>query len=118
MVRAVPAHAEFLAACPDGMWCVELPVPVPVSMPVADAADAILRIGRVTTANDAAAGLLGLSRGKELAGRRLSEVVTGDSGTLRSLLIEFITAGHRLAACPVTLADRAGIRWVPAEPCR
>ncbi|MEO7272083.1 MAG: ATP-binding protein [Vicinamibacterales bacterium] len=110
LVRAVPAHAEFLAACPDGMWCVELPVPVPVSMPVADAAEAVLRIGRVTTANDAAAGLLGLSRGQDLAGRRLSEVVTADIGTLRSLLVEFITAGHRLPAHPVTLADRSGVR--------
>jgi signal transduction histidine kinase len=110
LVRAVPAHAEFLAACPDGMWCVELPVPVPVSMPVADAAEAILRIGRVTTANDAAARLLGLSRGQELAGRRLAEVVTADVGTLRGLLTEFITGSHRLAAHPVTFEDRSGAR--------
>src|SRR3954470_20760986 len=98
LARAVPAHAEFLAACPDGMWCVELPVPVPVSMPVADAAEASLRVGRGTTAHDAAAGLLGLSRGQELTGRRLSEVFTGDTGALRNLLVQFITGGHRLPA--------------------
>src|SRR4051812_11568721 len=96
LVRAVPAHAEFLAACPDGMWCLEVPVPVPVSMPTSDAADAILRIGRVTTANDAAAGLLGLSRAQELVGRRLADVVTADQDALRRLLLEFLGAGHRL----------------------
>ena len=110
LVRAVPAHAEFLAGCPDGMWCVELPVPVPVSMPVPDAAEAILRIGRVTTANDAAAGLLGLSRGHDLVGRKLSEVVTVELGTLRRLLVEFVSAGHRLTARPVPVDTTPGGR--------
>jgi len=110
LVRAVPAHAEFLSACPDGMWCVELAVPVPVIMPVPDAVEAIIQIGRVTTANDAAARLLGLSRGQELAGRRLSDVMTADLGTLRRLLVEFVSAGHRLAAQAVTTETRPGGR--------
>jgi len=104
LVAPVPAHAEFVAACPDGMWCVELPVPVPVSLPVSDAAEAILRMARVTTANDAAAGLLGVSRGEELAGRRLADVVTPDLDTLRRLLIDFVNGGHRLPARTVAIA--------------
>ena len=112
LVGPVPAHAEFVAACPDGMWCAELPVPVPVSMPVPDAAEAILRMARVTTANDAAAGLLGVSRGEELAGRRLADVVTADLDTLRRLLIEFVNGGHRLPARTVAIGARPpDARW-------
>ena len=84
-----------MSRCPDGVWCLELRGPVSVTLPPAEAADLIVRTGRVTTANDAAARLLGRHRSYELIGRRLSGLLVHDAAHLRALLTDFLVHGCR-----------------------
>jgi signal transduction histidine kinase len=96
VVREDANYREFVARCPDGVWCLELTHPVGVSLPSEDAAELIVRGGRVSDANDAAAALLGRKRGYELLGHRLPSLLVSEREGLRRVLIEFLAHGHRL----------------------
>jgi signal transduction histidine kinase len=71
--------------------------PVAVSLPRAEAADLIVRGGRVSDANDAAAALLGRNRGYELLGHRLPGLLVREPECLRKVVIDFMTQGYQLA---------------------
>ena len=94
-MRGDTGDRDFVSRCPDGVWCLDLRVPVSVSLPPAEAADLIVRTGRVTTANDAAAGFVGRHRGYELIGRRLTGLLVHDAGHLRAVVTDFLTHGCR-----------------------
>ena len=96
IVRNDAGYREFVAKCPDGVWCLELTHPVSVSLPPSEAADLIVRGGRISDANDAAAALLGRNRGYELLGHRLPGLLVRDPECLRKVLMAFTAQGYRL----------------------
>jgi signal transduction histidine kinase len=96
IVRNDAGYREFVAKCPDGVWCLELTHPVSVSLPPSEAADLIVSGGRISDANDAAAALLGRNRGYELLGHRLPGLLVGDPESLRKVLMAFTAQGYRL----------------------
>jgi signal transduction histidine kinase len=96
IVRNDAGYREFVAKCPDGIWCLELTHPVSVSLPPSEAADLIVSGGRISDANDAAAALLGRNRGYELLGHRLPGLLVGDPESLRKVLMAFTAQGYRL----------------------
>ena len=96
IVRNDAGYREFVAKCPDGVWCLELTHPVSVSLPPSEAADLIVSGGRISDANDAAAALLGRNRGYELLGHRLPGLLVGDPEILRKVLMAFTAQGYRL----------------------
>src|SRR5436309_2662612 len=93
IARSDAGYRDFVSQCPDGVWCLDLARPISVNLPPAEAADLIVRTGRVTTANDAAASLLGRHRGYELIGRRLPGLLVQDAGQLRNVLTDFLARG-------------------------
>ncbi len=97
------ADRDFVSRCSDGVWCLELTHPVSVSLPPAGAADLIIRGGRISDANDAAASLLGRRRGYELLGHRLPGLLVRDTGCLQKVLTDFIRQGHRLKDCALQI---------------
>jgi PAS domain-containing protein len=96
-VRGHANYRDFISRCPDGVWCLELSRPISVTLSPSDAADLIVRTGRVAHANDAAAALLGRNRGYELIGHRLPGLLVQEPGCLRKVLTDFIANDYRLA---------------------
>jgi two-component system cell cycle sensor histidine kinase/response regulator CckA len=85
------------------MWCLELARPVSVSVPAAEAADLIVRNGRIADANDAAATLLGRRSGYDLRGHRLHDLLVREPDSLRKVLVDFISSDYRLTDCALQI---------------
>jgi two-component system, cell cycle sensor histidine kinase and response regulator CckA len=81
-----------------------------VSLSPEDAADLIIRGGRVSDANDAAAALLGRNRGYELLGHRLPGLLVRETDALRQVLIDFLAHGYCLSDRPLQLGSDSDAR--------
>jgi signal transduction histidine kinase len=108
--RSDTSLGSFFTACSDGLWCLELPRPVPARLSPDEQVDQILRGGLVSEANDAAASMLGAADGEGLCGLGLMAIF-GPEACVRAALTEFVDQDYRLADRDFALpGDRDGQR--------
>jgi two-component system, cell cycle sensor histidine kinase and response regulator CckA len=68
-------YRDFISHSHEGVWRIELELPIPVELPADQAADRLLRYGVFAECNDAMARITGFTRADELLGKRLGEVI-------------------------------------------
>ena len=103
---------ELIEHSSGGVFRVDFDPPVPLDAPLAERIVAALDRGRVGTANDAMARMYGWSRGGELVGRRLRELVVADDPVTRAALERFFLNGCRFEGVETVERDRDGRRRV------
>ncbi len=80
----------------EGIWRIELPEPVPVSLPPNEQIDRFYAQGQLAECNDAMAQMYGLSRADELTGARLTDLLPRSDARNLQFLEAFVRSGYRL----------------------
>ncbi|HEV2348768.1 MAG TPA: PAS domain S-box protein [Terriglobia bacterium] len=68
-------YRDFISHSHEGVWRIELELPIPVEMPAEEATERMLQFGIFAECNDAMARIYGFSRSEELVGKRLGEII-------------------------------------------
>jgi DNA-binding NarL/FixJ family response regulator len=80
----------------DGIFCVEMDSPMPVSLPEEEQIQRIICESYVADCNDSQARMYGLNSARELIGKRLTDMVPPDDPKNIELTREFIRGGYRV----------------------
>ena len=96
----------------EAVWCAELAVPCPVTLPAVDQVAWFLRHGRITQANQTMAARCGLARADDLLGLPLANLLVADDPRNHAFLSAFVVAGYRLIDAESIERDaNGGPRW-------
>jgi PAS domain-containing protein len=80
----------------EGIWRIELPEPVPVSLPAAEQIDRFYALGELAECNDAMAQMYGFGSAAELTGARLADLLPRSDPRNLEFLEAFVRSGYRL----------------------
>ena len=86
----------FVEQSSEGIFREELDVPLPINMPEDELAHHILHDHYMAECNDAMAAMYGFTSGRELLGKRLTEMVVAEDPRNIELTREFIRGGFRV----------------------
>ena len=107
--RSVERDAEryraFVEQSSEGIWCLEFPCPLDVSLPLARQVAVIYDDGRVSEANDALGRMLGFACGADVVGLPIASVVGSDASGAGDLFETFVKGGYHLARGESCRAD-------------
>ncbi|MEP7228043.1 MAG: response regulator [Gemmatimonadales bacterium] len=92
----------------EGVWRIELPEPVPVTLPAAEQIDLFYARAELAECNDAMAHMYGFPSATELIGARLGDLMPRSDPKNLEFLQAFIASGYRLADAESHERDRQG----------
>ncbi len=92
----------------EGVWRIELPEPVPVTLPAAEQIDRFYAQGELAECNDAMAHMYGFQDATELIGARLGDLMPRSDPKNLAFLQAFIAHGYRLADAESHERDHEG----------
>jgi DNA-binding NarL/FixJ family response regulator len=96
------SHKNAVRGCPlvadtsEGMFRVDMDVPMPVDLPEDEQIRRILNDTYIADCNDALARMYGLDSAKDLIGRRMAEMVVPDDSKNIDLTRQFIRSGYQV----------------------
>ncbi|MHB8216158.1 MAG: sigma 54-interacting transcriptional regulator [Candidatus Sulfotelmatobacter sp.] len=94
--RSEESYRMFVSQSSEGIFREDLDAPVPISLPEEELIHHILYDHYMAECNDAMAAMYGFKSGRELLGRRLTEMVIPDDPRNIELTREFIRSGFRV----------------------
>jgi PAS domain S-box-containing protein len=94
--RSEENYRMFVSQSSEGIFREDLDAPVPIDLPEDQLIRHILYDHYMADCNDAMASMYGLTSGKELLGKRLTEMVVPDDPRNIELTREFIRSGFRV----------------------
>jgi signal transduction histidine kinase/CheY-like chemotaxis protein len=100
----------FFEQSPEGIWRLDLDLPLPVATPEAEQIEHLYRYAYVAECNLAMARMLGFERSDDVINARLSDLLPGESPRSRHLP-SFIRSGYRLTEAESHEVDSDGRRW-------
>ena len=80
----------------EGVWRIELPEPVPISLPPEAQIDRFYAVGELAECNDVMAQMYGFDRAAELVGARLADLLPRSDARNLEFLRAFVRSGYRL----------------------
>ncbi len=80
----------------EGVWRIELPDPVPISLPPEAQIDRFYAIGELAECNDVMAQMYGFNRAADLVGARLADLLPRSDPRNLEFLHEFVRSGYHL----------------------
>ena len=89
-------YRTFLAQSSEGIWRMEIEVPVLVSEPVDDQIAGYYRHGRIAECNDVMAQMYGFEQASDMVGRELGEFLDPADPANVAYLRRFVESGHRI----------------------
>ncbi|HEY8196765.1 MAG TPA: response regulator [Gemmatimonadales bacterium] len=92
----------------EGVWRIELPYPVPVTLPAAQQIDHFYAQAELAECNDAMAHMYGFQSATELVGARLGDLMPRSDPRNLEFLQAFIANGYRLTDAESHERDREG----------
>lgn len=103
LLQSEERYRVFVERSPVGIWCIEMPAPIPLSLPPEEQQRRIAAEAHVVECNDVVALRLGLRSGKELEGLPVTRVPTFWSEETRAALHAVIQRGYELTDAPRTV---------------
>ena len=94
--RSEESYRMFVSQSSEGIFREDLDAPIPINLPEDELIHRILYDHYVAECNDAMAAMYGFKSGRELLGRRLTEMVVPDDPHNIALTREFIRSGFRV----------------------
>ena len=94
--RSEESYRMFVSQSSEGIFREDLDAPLPINLPEDELIHHILYDHYVAECNDAMAAMYGFKSGRELLGRRLTEMVVPDDPRNIELTREFIRSGFRV----------------------
>ncbi|MGA7217511.1 MAG: PAS domain S-box protein [Candidatus Sulfotelmatobacter sp.] len=94
--RSEENYRMFVAQSSEGIFREDLDAPVPIHLPEDELVHHILHDSYLAECNDALARMYGLTSSREIAGKRLSEMVPPDDPANIELTRQFIRSGFRV----------------------
>jgi formate hydrogenlyase transcriptional activator len=94
--RSEESYRMFVSQSSEGIFREGLDAPIPVNLPEDELIHRILHDHYLAECNDAMAAMYGFKSGRELLGRRLTEMVVPDDPRNIELTREFIRSGFRV----------------------
>ena len=94
--RSHDRYQALIQQTAEGIWRIELPVPIPVDLPSDEQIDRFYALGELAECNDAMAHMYGLSRAAELIGARLADLLPRTDPRNLQFLEAFVRSGYRL----------------------
>jgi PAS domain S-box-containing protein len=94
--RSEENYRMFVSQSSEGIFREDLDAPVPIGLPEENLILHILHDSYLVECNDAMARMYGLTSGKELIGKRLTEMVPADDPRNIQLTREYIRSGFRV----------------------
>jgi two-component system, cell cycle sensor histidine kinase and response regulator CckA len=94
--RSQDRYQTLIQQTAEGMWRIELPVPIPIDLPPNEQIDRFYALGELAECNDAMAQMYGFSRAGELTGARLADLVPRTDPRNLQFLEAFVRSGYRL----------------------
>jgi PAS domain S-box-containing protein len=85
---------RFLAMNPNGVWRCSAKVPIPVTWPVEQQAQAILAMGQLEECNETLAKFYGYSGIDALVGRHVADVLVGSREEKLQTMVDFVRSGY------------------------
>ena len=94
--RAEERYRALTEQTAEGVWRIELPEPIPVSLPAEEQIKLFYRWAELAECNDAMAHMYGLGSAAELTGARLRDLLPRSDPRNIEFLREFIRTGYHL----------------------
>lgn len=101
-------HRIFLETALEGIWRVELEVPVPIHLPVEEQIDLAYRYGYLAECNTPYARMYSYSLPGQIVGQRMGQIMPVESAKNRAHMRAFIESGHRLTDSESHEIDKNG----------
>lgn len=101
-------YRAFIENSTEGIWLVELDVPVSVHLPEDDQIEAFYSWGYLAEANNAFARMYGFPLADELLGARLGDLLVRADPANEEYLRAFVRSGYRLSDAESVERDREG----------
>jgi two-component system, cell cycle sensor histidine kinase and response regulator CckA len=101
-------YRAFISSSFDGMWRVELELPVPLRLSEEEQIERIFRDGYVAECNEAMARIAGVRSPEELVGMRFEELFSRSDVRVREELRLFVSSGYTAAVVQTTPLDNDG----------
>jgi diguanylate cyclase (GGDEF)-like protein/PAS domain S-box-containing protein len=89
-------YRTFLAQSSEGIWRMEIEVPVPVSLPADEQIVCFYEHGRIAECNDVMAQMYGYESTFEMIGKRLDNLLDPDDPANLTYLRRFVETGYRM----------------------
>jgi two-component system, cell cycle sensor histidine kinase and response regulator CckA len=106
--RTAERYRALTEQTAEGVWRIELPEPIPVSLPPEEQIDLFYTWGELAECNDAMAHMYGVSSAAELVGTRLSDLLPRSDPRNLEFLNAFIHTGYRLTDAESHELNREG----------
>jgi len=100
-------YRAFIAQSTEGVWRVEVPVPVPIDVPEDEMLNAMFTEAFVAECNDALARMYGSPAAAEVVGAPLEQILPRDAQN-EAFLRAFVRGGFRLTDAEIRVPDRSG----------
>ena len=94
--RSHDRYQTLIQQTAEGIWRIELPVPIPIDLPPDEQIDRFYALGELAECNDAMAQMYGFSRADELTGARLADLLPRTDPGNMEFLKAFVLSGYRL----------------------
>ena len=94
--RSHDRYQALIQQTAEGIWRIELPVPIPIDLPSDEQIERFYALGELAECNDAMANMYGFSRAAELSGARLADLLPRSDPRNLQFLESFIQSGYRL----------------------
>lgn len=101
-------YRRFVARSSEGIFREELDAPCPIDLPEDELVQRILRNSYLAECNDAMAKMYGYESGRQLVGRRLSELLPPDDARNIEMTRQYVRSGFRLIDRESHEVDMAG----------
>jgi PAS domain S-box-containing protein len=107
-LRTMERYSAFLEHTSEGIWCCEIPDPVPTDLPADEQIRRFFASAVLSDCNDAMARMYGFGSAKDLIGMRLSDMLVPSDPSNIEFLRAFIRSGYRLQGAESHERDREG----------
>ncbi len=104
----VARYRAFLQLANEGIWCYETERPIPVTLPVEEQIEWMLRYGYLAECNSAYARMYGFEDPSQLIGTRLTSRLIEGHPLNKAMLRQFILNGYRFENVETVERDKAG----------
>jgi PAS domain S-box-containing protein len=103
-------YRAFIARNADAMWRIEFDPPVPTELSEEEQYDRIYESGFLAECNDSTARMLGMDKGEQLIGSKVSAIAPVSDPTAREATMVAIRSGYRLTTVETSPRDGHGNR--------
>jgi PAS domain S-box-containing protein len=101
-------YQAFIQTSNEGIWCIELEQPIPISLPASEQISRMFRYGYFAEANEAMAAMYGFKSTEDLIGLPLREILLEEDPQNIAYLQAFIESGYRLSGVDSHEVDSRG----------